>query len=70
MTTLYIAHAYKAKRTKRNSPKRTTPFNGYLIIPAAIHVIEKGTGNKAPIRIKNPPHLLVFFSCYAILISK
>ena len=48
MTTLKIAQAYNAKRAKRNRPKISTPFNGYLIIPAAIQVIENGIGNKAP----------------------
>lgn len=58
-----------AKRTKRKEPYRTTPLNGYSIIPAAIHDSEKGTGNKAPTIIKKPPHFLEFLSCFAILVS-
>jgi len=65
-----MAQAYKANRRKRNNPKRTTPLNGYFIIPAAKHVIEKGTGKRAPMRIKKPPHLLVFFKYLAIFISR
>ncbi len=39
------------------------------MIPAAILVIEKGIGNKAPTTIKNPPHFLVFFKCFFIFTS-
>ena len=65
-----MAHAYKAKRKNLNNPKVTTPFKGYLIMPAVMQLIENGNGSRAPTKIKNPPHLLVFFRCFAILTSK
>ncbi len=65
-----MAHAYKAKRKNLNNPKVRTPFKGYFIIPAVMQLIEKGKGSSAPTKIKNPPHLLVFFKCFAILTSR
>ena len=67
---LNIAIPYIANLIKRNEPYNKTPFKGNLIIPAAIQVIEKGIGNKAPTIIKKPPHLLVFFKFFAIFTSK
>lgn len=59
-----------ANRRKRNKPKMTTFLKEYLIIPAARQAIENGSGNKAPTKIKKPPHLRVFFKFSAIFTSK
>ena len=59
-----------AKRAKRNNPKNATFLNGYLIIPAVIQAIEKGNGNKAPTKIKIPPHFLEFLRLFSIFTSK
>jgi len=52
-----------AKRIKRNAPYSITLLKGNLIIPAAMHAMEKGSGNTAPTKQKRnlKHHKMVIF---------